>query len=210
MAVIFGTMHVVKKAGLESPEYAPIIRTAYATVTAIIFGLTLYLKTLIQQKNDNSEFEYDDPTPGSQGGRIKTSVCKYDLGELSKLQKSTLFTVAIVGFMHFKFGYVQPLILQSIMPMMNMYKNQLFQIHVLGKPAVDGLQRPWVPENPFAALTGASTTADAEASSAPAPAAAAASPAPAAARSSTDSESGSDAAADSDDNAEKKDSEKSQ
>ncbi|KAJ1843844.1 hypothetical protein LPJ57_009642 [Coemansia sp. RSA 486] len=96
------------------------------------------------------------------------------------------------------------------MPMMNMYKNQLFQIHVLGKPAVDGLQRPWVPENPFAALTGASTTADAEASSAPAPAAAAASPAPAAARSSTDSESGSDAAADSDDNAEKKDSEKSQ
>ncbi|KAJ1843649.1 hypothetical protein LPJ57_009684, partial [Coemansia sp. RSA 486] len=96
----------------------------------------------------------------------------------------------------------------SIMPMMNMYKNQLFQIHVLGKPAVDGLQRPWVPENPFAALTGASTTADAEAISASAPAAA--SPAPAAARSSTDSESGSDAAADSDDNAEQKDSEKSQ
>ncbi|KAJ1642039.1 phosphate transporter (Pho88) [Coemansia erecta] len=201
MAVIFGTMHIVKKAGLESPEYMPIIRSAYATVTAIIFGLTLYLKTLIQQKNDTNELEYDDPTPGSQEGRIKTTVCKYDLSELSKLQKSTIFTVAIVGFMHFKFGYVQPLILQSIMPLMNLYKNQLFQIHVLGKPAVDGLQRPWVPENPFAALTGANTTADTTiaTTTTAAPAVPATSGSDAAARSSTDS--AAPASADSDNDA---------
>ncbi|KAJ1863171.1 phosphate transporter (Pho88) [Coemansia sp. RSA 2703] len=192
MAIIFGTMHVVKKAGLENPEYAPIIRTAYATVTAVIVALTFYIKTLIQQKNDSTELEYDDPTPGSDQGRIKTTVAKYDLGELSKLQKSTLFTVAIVGFMHFKFGYIQPLILQSLLPLLNLYKNQLFQIYVLGKPAVDSLQRPWVPENPFAALTGAANTANPAVTSSSTTAATVAEESADASRSSTDSAGSSD------------------
>ncbi|KAJ2452609.1 phosphate transporter (Pho88) [Coemansia sp. RSA 2336] len=148
-------MHVVKRAGLESPEYAPLIRGAYAVTTAIILGLTFYLKTQIQARNDTTALEYDDPTPGSQQGRVVTTVAKYDLAEIAKLQKSTLFTAAIVVFMHFKFGYIQPLILQSLLPLLNLYKSPLFQIHVLGKPATDSLKRPWVPENPFAALTGA-------------------------------------------------------
>ncbi|KAJ2490102.1 phosphate transporter (Pho88) [Coemansia sp. RSA 2050] len=166
MAVIFGTMHVVKRAGLESPEYAPFIRTAYAVATALMIGFTFYLKSLIQKKNDTTALEYNDPAPGNQGApRIETTFCRYDLGEVAKLQKSSLFTIAIVAFMHFKFGYIQPLILQTLLPMLNLYKSQLFQIHILGKPAVDSLKRPWTPENPFAALTGgaASATADAAA-----------------------------------------------
>ncbi|KAJ2450874.1 hypothetical protein GGF42_004386, partial [Coemansia sp. RSA 2424] len=46
----------------------------------------------------------------------------------------------------------------TLLPMLNLYKHQLFQIHILGRPAVDGLKRPWVPENPFAALTGGAAT----------------------------------------------------
>ncbi|KAI8325227.1 hypothetical protein GQ54DRAFT_246967, partial [Martensiomyces pterosporus] len=149
MGLIFGSMHLVKKFGLESPEYSPLIRIGYAVGTTLLLAFTFYLKSVIQQKNDTTALEYDDPTPGSQTGRIETTVCKYDLSEVAKLQKSTLFTVAIVLFMHFKFGYIQPLILQSILPLFNLYKNPLFQIHVLSKPAVDSLARPWIPENPF-------------------------------------------------------------
>ncbi|KAJ2789784.1 phosphate transporter (Pho88), partial [Coemansia guatemalensis] len=154
LAVIFGTMHLVKKAGLENPEYALVIRGIYAVSTMVILGLTQYLKSQIQKRNDTTALEYDDPASGSQQTRIVTTVSKYDLGEIAKLQKSTLFTAAIVVFMHFKFGYIQPLILQSLLPMLNLYKNPLVQIHILGKPAIDSLKRPWVPENPFAALTG--------------------------------------------------------
>ncbi|KAJ1668955.1 phosphate transporter (Pho88) [Coemansia sp. RSA 1694] len=159
MAVIFGTMHVVKRAGLENPEYALYLRTAYAVATALMISFTFYLKSMIQRKNDTTALEYNDPAPGSQGApRIETTVCRYDLAEVAKLQKSSMFTIAIVAFMHFKFGYIQPLILQTLLPMLNLYKHQLFQIHILGKPAVDGLKRPWVPENPFAALTGGAAT----------------------------------------------------
>ncbi|KAJ2746629.1 hypothetical protein GGI20_001209 [Coemansia sp. BCRC 34301] len=159
MAVIFGTMHIVKRAGLENPEYALYLRTAYAVATASMFLFTFYLKSMIQKKNDTTALEYNDPAPGNQGApRIETTVCRYDLAEVAKLQKSSMFTIAIVAFMHFKFGYIQPLILQTLLPMLNLYKHQLFQIHILGKPAVDSLKRPWVPENPFAALTGGAAT----------------------------------------------------
>lgn len=158
MAVIFGTMHIVKRAGLENPDYSPIIRAIYGVATAMVFGFTYYLKNLIQKKNDTTALEYDDPaaqSSQSSSPRIVTTVCRYDISEVAKLQKSTMFTVAVVVFMHFKFGYIQPLILQSILPLLNMYKNPLFQIHVMGRPAVDALKRPWVPENPFASLAGA-------------------------------------------------------
>ncbi|KAJ1965645.1 phosphate transporter (Pho88) [Dipsacomyces acuminosporus] len=176
MGLIFGTMHLVKRFGLESPEYATIIRIGYAIATSLILGFTFYVKSMIQSKNDTTALEYDDATPGSQAGRIVTTVCKYDLSEVAKLQKSSLFTVAIVMFMHFKFGYIQPLILQSILPLFNLYKNPLFQVHILAKPAVDSLARPWVPENPFAALTGnnndtSASTAGSSNASAAAPAA---------------------------------------
>ncbi|KAJ2756735.1 phosphate transporter (Pho88) [Coemansia aciculifera] len=159
MAVIFGTMHIVKRAGLEDPEYAMLIRSTYAVATALMIAFTFYLKSLIQKKNDTTALEYNDPAPGNQGApRIETTVCRYDLAEIAKLQKSSMFTIAIVAFMHFKFGYIQPLILQTLLPMLNLYKSQLFQIHILGKPAVDSLKRPWTPENPFAALTGGAAT----------------------------------------------------
>ncbi|KAJ1997530.1 phosphate transporter (Pho88), partial [Coemansia thaxteri] len=164
MAVIFGTMHIVKKAGLENPEYALPIRAAYGIATALMFALTFYIKSMIQKKNDTTALEYDNPSPGNQEApRVETTVCRYDLGEVAKLQKSSMFTIAIVAFMHFKFGYIQPLILQTLLPALNMYKSPLFQVHILGKPAVDGLKRPWVPENPFAALTGGNATATADA-----------------------------------------------
>ncbi|KAJ2779890.1 branched-chain-amino-acid transaminase bat2 [Coemansia javaensis] len=159
LVVIFGTMHIVKRAGLEAPEYVPMIRAAYAVATAAILALTFHLKSLIQKRNDTTALEYDDPTPGSQNARIVTTACKYDLGEVAKLQKSTLLTVAIVASMHKFGGYTQPLILQTLLPALNMYKNPLFQIHVLGRPATDSLKRPWIPENPFAALTGQNNNA---------------------------------------------------
>ncbi|KAJ1958066.1 phosphate transporter (Pho88) [Linderina pennispora] len=128
--------------------------------------MTFVIKQKITQKNDTTALEYDDTAAGSSGQRIETTNVKYDLQEVAKLQKSSLFTVVIVLFMHFKFGYIQPLILQSILPLFNFVKSPLFQVHVLGKPATDSLARPWVPESPFGgapAATNASTSSAAPA-----------------------------------------------
>ncbi|KAJ1663615.1 phosphate transporter (Pho88) [Coemansia sp. RSA 1646] len=156
-------MHVVKRAGLEDPEYMPLIRSVYGIATALMIGLTFYMKSMVTKKNDTTALEYDDPAPGNQGERIVTTNVKHDISEIAKLQKSTLMTVGIVVFMHFKFGYIQPLILQTLLPMLNMYKSPLFQIHILGKPATDDLKRPWIPANPFAGFgSGSSANANSE------------------------------------------------
>lgn len=78
---------------------------------------------------------------------------EYDESEIVKLLRTTLTTMAIIAFMHFKFGYIQPLILQSILPLKNVLLDApLFQVHLFGKPAEDKLKRPWVAPNPFQAM----------------------------------------------------------
>ncbi|KAJ1949399.1 hypothetical protein FBU59_001161 [Linderina macrospora] len=169
MGIIFGTMHLVKRFGLENPEYALYIRSMYAIGTIALLGMTFMVKQKITQKNDTTALEYDNTATGSSGERVVTTIVKYDLQEVAKLQKSTMFTLAIVLFMHFKFGYIQPLILQSILPLFNFVKSPLFQVHVMGRQAVDSLARPWVPESPFGgapAPTSASTESAAPAETA--------------------------------------------
>ena len=61
-----------------------------------------------------------------------------------------LLSFAIIGFLHWKWGVIQPLLLQSIMPLKNIiFDSQLFQIHLFNKAASGTLQRPWKVENPF-------------------------------------------------------------
>ncbi|KAJ1925070.1 hypothetical protein EC988_010372, partial [Linderina pennispora] len=40
MGIIFGTMHLVKRFGLENPEYALYIRSMYAIGTLALLGMT--------------------------------------------------------------------------------------------------------------------------------------------------------------------------
>lgn len=81
------------------------------------------------------------------------TIREYDESEVRKFIQSTLTTMAIIAFMHFKFGYIQPLILQAILPLKAVFLDSpLFQVHLFGKPAQDKLARPWVPPNPFQSM----------------------------------------------------------
>ena len=78
------------------------------------------------------------------------TIREYDESEVRKLIQSTLTTMCIIAVMHYKFGYIQPLILQAILPLKNVFLDSpLFQVHLFGKAAEDKLARPWVPANPF-------------------------------------------------------------
>lgn len=51
--------------------------------------------------------------------------------------------VAMMGFMHIYLKYTQPLFIQALMGLKNLYDAKLVAIHVLGKPATGDLQRPF-------------------------------------------------------------------
>lgn len=80
----------------------------------------------------------------------EVTICEYDIAELKKLIQQTVVGVAILGFLHFKFDFVQPLILQSIFPFKNLLSSPLAKIHIFGKSAESGeLKRPWKAPSPF-------------------------------------------------------------
>ena len=62
---------------------------------------------------------------------------------MTKNTPQQLIGLAIMAVMHLKFGYTQPLLIQSILPLKNIFDNPIIQLHVLGKPAVGDLKRPF-------------------------------------------------------------------
>ena len=51
--------------------------------------------------------------------------------------------IAMMGVMHLYFNYTQPLFIQSLMTLKNVYDAKLVQIYVVGKEAKDDFQRPF-------------------------------------------------------------------
>lgn len=49
----------------------------------------------------------------------------------------------MMGVMHLYFGYTQPLLVQSIMPIKNVLESKVAKIHLMGKEPVGDLKRPW-------------------------------------------------------------------
>lgn len=57
--------------------------------------------------------------------------------------RSVFMGVAMMGVMHIYFHFTQPLFIQGLMGLKNIYDAPLVSIHLLGKPAVDSLARPF-------------------------------------------------------------------
>jgi hypothetical protein len=59
--------------------------------------------------------------------------------------------IAMMGVMHFYFHFTQPLFVQSLMGIKNIYDAKPVAIHILGKPAVGDLKRPFKAAGMFGA-----------------------------------------------------------
>jgi hypothetical protein len=130
-------------------------RIGYGLVNVLAICVYSYIWTAIEGRPDKRKIKV--PAPASFGQAAKEpeemTVQDYDKSQLKKAFTSILMGVAIVSFLHFKYEIMQPIFLQCIMTPLQLYKNPLVKIFVLGqKGAVE--QRPFKDENPLAALMG--------------------------------------------------------
>lgn len=82
-----------------------------------------------------------------QGNVIPTmSVADYDKMQLVTYLKAQIMPSIITGFIHYKFNFVQPLYISTVLALTSIYDWNLFQIHVLGRDgATDkALKRPFI------------------------------------------------------------------
>jgi hypothetical protein len=98
----------------------------------------------------------DSPQPFSQEQPplITTTVQDYDTTQVKSGVKAAFMGVGMMGVMHLYFGYTQPLLVQSIMPIKNILESKVAKIHLLGKEPVGELKRPWKTGGLFAGADG--------------------------------------------------------
>jgi len=146
LVISLGLMQLARKVPLDDPEVLNYVRIGYVTAQVIILGVYYYISMTVKQKNDQTVLKYVEPqSPMSSepGQLVITTVRDYDLAETSKLLRSVYMGIAMMAFMHGYLKYTQPLFIQGLMGVKNLYDAKPVAIHVLGKPAEGDLKRPF-------------------------------------------------------------------
>ncbi|KAG2233386.1 inorganic phosphate transporter Pho88 [Thamnidium elegans] len=181
MGFLLVSMQLAKKIDWEDPNVLTYARIGYFSAQVLVVALAYGLITLIRKKNDTTVLTYNAPAKSSLTGggsapeTITTTVRDYDVDQVKQFIQSTMTSVLIISVMHFQFKFTQPLLMQSIMPIKNLLTHKEALIHLWGDAPEGGLARPFVAENPLAAITGmfggnTDAPADAAADTAAAPA----------------------------------------
>jgi len=95
---------------------------------------------------DQTVLKYVDsaqPFSQEQPPLITTTVQEYDTSQLKSAVKSSFMGIGMMGVMHLYFGYTQPLLVQSIMPIKSALEGKVAKVHLFGKEPVGDLKRPW-------------------------------------------------------------------
>ncbi|KAI1321727.1 hypothetical protein EDD11_000003 [Mortierella claussenii] len=158
MALVMGSMQITNRLDLEDTNTKQLILGAYVASQLVVLGISFIIQRKIQAKKDTTVLKYlDQPKPfsGEEAKVITTTHMAYDQEQNAQAQKQALIGLVVMVILHFKFGVIRPLVVQSILPVKNALQSKFAQVHLFNKPAEGDLKRPWKADNPFAALTGA-------------------------------------------------------
>jgi len=159
LAIILGAMQLGKRIDWEDKNVLLRIRLVYLFSNVLVFALYAYIYTQIQKKNgthqsrlyfpnfvDQTVLKYvDSPQPFSQEQPplVTTTVQEYDTTQVKSGVKAAFMGIGMMGVMHLYFGYSQPLLVQSIMPIKNVLESKVAKVHLFNKEPVGELKRPW-------------------------------------------------------------------
>ncbi|KIK96296.1 hypothetical protein PAXRUDRAFT_319038 [Paxillus rubicundulus Ve08.2h10] len=162
MMLSLGAMQVARRIPFDDPEVLHYVRLGYIVAQVIILGTYFFVSYKIKQENDQTVLKYvDTPSPLSSdsGGLVTTTVRDYDLSETSKLLRGAYFGIAMMAVFHIYLKYTQPLFIQALMGLKNLYDAKPVAIHILGKKAEGDLKRPFKAASMFGAAAGPQTDA---------------------------------------------------
>lgn len=166
LALMGGTMMMVKKLDQEAADVIMYTRAAFAAYLVVCCLCNLLLHTRVVAAADTSPLVVPPPPaspftpppppdapPPPPPTPTHTTVLAYDLGVLATARKSWLMNAVILTLIHAKTGAINPLIMSSVMGLAKLVDEPLFRVHVLRHPATGTLARPFAPEaNPLATL----------------------------------------------------------
>lgn len=129
------------------------LRGLFVTSVSSTLVLLGFLYIRITSANDRTPVKVTKKAAANGPAQEETVTTRdYDIGELNKLFSRTAMGLGICLFLHLKWGYDDPLLMQAILIPVQTFTSQLVKIHLLATAPVGDLQRPFKEHNPLQAL----------------------------------------------------------
>ncbi|CAH0485155.1 unnamed protein product [Peronospora farinosa] len=138
MFIMLPMMFLMGKIDFENETLLFAARTAFLMCQAIALLVGLYLKQLIQRKQDTRKiFVPGVKSPFDQSPNYaeltETTYEAHELAKANEFIKQTLIGAGISSFIHFKMGVNHVVMIQSVMMPINLWDNPLVQAYLLGR-----------------------------------------------------------------------------
>ncbi|KAJ3028052.1 UNVERIFIED_CONTAM: hypothetical protein HDU68_002568 [Siphonaria sp. JEL0065] len=146
IALVLGINQLATRFDLERTEFIPYIRAAYFTVQLLVLTINYYIRNKISEKNDKTPLIYTEAKSMFDPKNVETittTVKEHDTKKSNEALQQGVLAIAMMCVMHFQFGFIRPLLLQSILGLRTLSATPLFELYILNKPAVGPLARPW-------------------------------------------------------------------
>jgi len=149
-------VQVTRHLDLANPSNLLALRITYGLSQLFLLGVSFYALRRIRKLADKTKLQVPEPAKPftNEPATVKEiTVEEYDVEKVKEYIKQTVFSCLFLLFLHYKYEFLQPLLIQSILPLKAAFFLPIFQIHVFGKLAEGDLKRPFKPPaNPFADL----------------------------------------------------------
>lgn len=155
MGMSLGLVYVSKACiDTENATHVLAIRMLYVTVQLLLAGILFYLYIQAGNNQDNAVVKcreergmLDDPK--EEKPMEKITVAEYDQRQVVKQAKQNIMGLVITGLVHYKWGYIPPLVLQAVLTPYQLSNVPLIRIYFKKERAVGELRRPWKQNDAF-------------------------------------------------------------
>ena len=153
MVLVICQVLVIEYFNLANPKNAFAIRVGYGVVWVLLLAALAYIRSCITKSKENgfvTVVVWAKPLSDEEPNRETISIQDYDKRELNKLLQKAAIDVAFRIGLHMWLKSLYPLLYYPILHVKDLFTSNLFQIHVLKRPAVGKLARPWKETDLFA------------------------------------------------------------
>merc|ERR1711865_359430 len=104
MMLPLGIIYLTKDLDLTTPDKLLMLRCGFAVAQVVVLGLMLFIKWKIGQVDDKRTCTVD--------GKEQT-YASHDMAAIGKALQQPIMSACIIGGIHSKWGYTQPLLMGS-------------------------------------------------------------------------------------------------
>ncbi|ADM12652.1 inorganic phosphate transporter [Encephalitozoon intestinalis ATCC 50506] len=134
------SMKISGKPMFQTPKAIWILRVTYLCSNLIQLMFSLYIMQRIKKTNDTRKVKIKREASlfrdNNEEEEEEMTYASYDESELTKISRTSIIQFLIITVLHLKWKVIQPLFVQSFVPIRNLLLSPLYAAYVWNRPVL--------------------------------------------------------------------------